>query len=185
MVNRGQQVSIRGDRSENALAVCGAVVARAGSEASRDLARWHRLRRVLSAFLILLCSCAASGNATEAQQRATDVALAAWEARFGRALACEESAQTLSWDVLPDVAAVKRRCGDPDVDACHLTTLDGSLIVVHAERGAYIAGAYAHELTHWLAHCSGRAVDGDDHPDDLFPGFDLPLARELAFLATP
>lgn len=119
------------------------------------------LVRVATVAIALAACGAPASNATPDQEHATDVAISEWELTFGFAPACNLDRAALRWEVLPDVASVRARCGLGEaIDACHLRNYAGeSTIVVLADRGDYLPDVWSHELAHWLQSCSGEPSD--------------------------
>jgi len=97
-------------------------------------------------------------NANEVQSLATELAIMEWELSYGFTPECKR--EIIQWEVYSSIEDVKVYCGNDIVDACHLRNYDDeSTIIMYEGTYNYETAVYAHELTHWLQHCSGRGSD--------------------------
>lgn len=124
------------------------------------------------AFVLLLALTAcASTDAPAAEldrEYAIDAALTAWERQYLPLGDCVAARDSLGW-VVADVAAFAALCRGTSETACSIVEQAGPVTIVLRDvqrEPADAARTYAHELTHWLQHCSGRVPAGDSaHAD--------------------
>ncbi|HEX2679619.1 MAG TPA: hypothetical protein VHM19_23380 [Polyangiales bacterium] len=133
------------------------------------------LAAVIAALSILFGAChggyeqRAPDSARE-QEVVVNAAIRAWEARFGSTIECHREHLTLGWASADDRAFDALCVGEQGWDGCTIVRQDGSSTIVLRDalfEQSYLDWLRAHEVTHFLEHCSGRVASGDpDHADD-------------------
>ncbi|HEX2679590.1 MAG TPA: hypothetical protein VHM19_23230 [Polyangiales bacterium] len=127
--------------------------------------------RFAVAFLLLLSACSVDvytpERPTAEQVDAVDAALWVWQGELGAVPACWAERDRLRWRVL-DRDGVDLVCGGVDTyDGCHVP-IDGApeIVVLDTPSESWRRTIEAHELAHWLQHCSGRVPEGDPTHSD-------------------
>jgi hypothetical protein len=115
---------------------------------------------------------------------AQESALLAWETRYGPADACWADRGEIAWWVLA-AEDVRARCGSPEeqaAPACHIVYESGRqeiVLTVQNDDPAQFERDVAHELVHWLLHCSGRRPDPQHVDGEVWPAMERAALAQM------